>query len=156
MSEDYPTPEELAATEAKAAAFKAAQDKADETNKTRSGKGTRIKVATTRGRNSQIISFEQFDESQPSTLPTSLGDFMDLTKVSDEKTIVGFLIDGYNSMLSTAASDPVEQFVEATWTDDFKRSFKMIVKQYAVNNGISVEDAVALIKPVLAVGAAKA
>lgn len=128
-------------------AIEAAEAKANETNKTRTGKGTRLKVGQTRGRNPMVITFEQFDESLPDTLPKTLGEFMEVSKISDENTIVSFLIDGFNSASYVASSDPVSEFVDQTWDDDVKKQFRIVVRNYATATGSSIEDAVALIKP---------
>jgi hypothetical protein len=128
-------------------AQEAAQEKAKEINSTRTGKGTRVKVGSTRGRNPQVISFEAFDEAQKETLPTTLSEFMEITKVQDEPTIMEYLIDGFNSSNYTLASDPVAEFVEASWEDDVKKQFRLVVRNYSNATGVSIEDAVALIKP---------
>lgn len=128
-------------------ALEAAQTKADETNKAREGKGTRVKVGQTRGRNPQVISYENFDESLPDTLPKDLSEFMNLTKVNDEPTILSYLIDGFNSANYVLASDPVAEFVDATWPDDVQKQFRLVVRNYSGATGVSIEDAVALIKP---------
>jgi len=128
-------------------ALEAAEAKAVETNSTRSGKGTRVKVGQTRGRNPQVITYEHFDESKPDTLPTTLSEFMDLAKVSEEPMLVSYLIDGFNSANYTAASDPVAEFVEASWPDEIQKQFRIVVRNYANATGSSIEDAVALLKP---------
>lgn len=128
-------------------ALEAAETKATETNKARTGKGTRIKVGQTRGRNPQVISYEVFDESQPDTLPKTLSEFMEIAKVSDENIIVSYLLDGYNSANYVQASDPVAEFVEASWPDDVQKQFRLVVRNYSNATGVSIEDAVALIKP---------
>ncbi len=137
---------EAAKTELEVAS-EAAQTKANETNATRTGKGTRVKVGMTRGRNPQVISFEAFVESLKETLPTTISEFMDLTKVQDEPTIMEYLIDGYNSNAYTQASDPIAEFVDASWDDDVKKQFRLVVRNYSNATGVSIEDAVALIKP---------
>ncbi len=137
---------EAAKTELEVAS-EAAQTKANETNATRTGKGTRVKVGMTRGRNPQVISFEAFVESLKETLPTTISEFMDLTKVADEPTIMEYLIDGYNSNAYTQASDPIAEFVDASWDDDVKKQFRLVVRNYSNATGVSIEDAVALIKP---------
>lgn len=116
-------------------------------NEGRTGKGTRLRVGQTRGRNPQVITYEAFDESLPDTLPGSLSEFMDLTKVSDEKLIVSYLIDGFNSANYTAASDPVAEFINAAWSDERQKQFRIVVRNYSNMNEVSIEDAVALIKP---------
>ena len=116
-------------------------------NEGRTGKGTRAMVGMTRGKNPQKVTYEAFDESQPDTCPKSLSEFMDIAKVSDETTIVSYLIDGFNSAQYTAASDPIAEFVNPVWDDKVKSGFRLVVRNFASNNGISIDDAVALIKP---------
>jgi hypothetical protein len=147
MSDENPTPEEKAAADAKAAELKAAKEKAAEVNKSRTGKGTRISVGQTRGRSTQVISWEAFDESLPDTLPKTLSEFMEVAKVSDEPTIVSYLIDGFNAAQYTQASDPVAEFVDPTWPEDVQKQFRIVVRNYAAATNVSIEDAVTLIKP---------
>lgn len=130
--------------------------KAEETNKARTGKGTRVRVGQTRGKNPKVITWEAFDDSQPATLPTTLSEFMDVSKVNDEKQIVAFLIDGYNDAQYTAASDPIAEFVNPTWTDEVQKQFRLVVRNYANATGVTIEDAVALIKPGIEASQAKA
>jgi len=139
MSEDQKTASEAAVT--------AAQSKADETNKGRTGKGTRVRVGQTRGRNPQVVSWEAFDEALTETLPTTLTEFMDVSKTQDEKLIVAYLIDGFNSAQYTAASDPVAEYIDASWPDDIQKNFRMAVRNYSTATGLSIEEAVTLIKP---------
>lgn len=128
-------------------AIEAAELKAKETNSSRTGKGTRVKVGQTRGRNPQVISYENFDESLPDTLPKTLSEFMEVAKVSDEGTIVSYLLDGFNSAQYVQASDPVAEFVDATWPEDVQKQFRLVVRNYSNATGVTIEDAVALIKP---------
>lgn len=132
-------------------AVEAAEQKANETNSTRSGKGTRVRVGQTRGRNPQVISWEAFDESQPDTLPSTWVEFMSLTgydKAKDpESVIVPLLIAGFNSQAYVAASDPIAEFVNPAWEDERKKQFRIVVRNYASMNDLSIEEAVALIKP---------
>jgi hypothetical protein len=148
MSEDQKTQQELA--------IEAAEKSAAEVNATRTGKGTRVKVGQTRGRNPLVISYENFDESKPETLPSDLAEFMNLTKVNDEPTIMQYVIDGYNSAMYVASSDPVSEFVEPTWSDDIKKQFRLVVRNYSNTAGVSIEDAVTLIKPGIVAAVAKA
>lgn len=148
MTDEAKTEQELA--------VEAMQAKADETNKTRTGKGTRVAVGQTRGRNPQVISWERYDESQPDTLPKTLSEFMENAKISDEPTIVSFLIDGFNSAAYTAASDPVAEFVDLSWPEDVQKQFRIVVRNYSNATGVSIEDAVALIKPGIVKSQAKA
>ncbi len=128
-------------------AVEAAEAKAKEVNASRTGKGTRVKVGQTRGRNPQVISFESFDESLTDTLPKTLSEFMEVAKVNDEAVIVSYLIDGYNSASYTQASDPVAEFVEASWPEDVQKNFRIAVRNFATASKLSIEDAVAIIKP---------
>jgi hypothetical protein len=128
-------------------AIEAAELKAKETNDSRTGKGTRIAVGQTRGRNPQVISWERFDESKPDTLPKTLSEFMEISKTNDENVIVSYLLDGFNSAQYTLASDPVAEFVDASWPEDVQKQFRLVVRNYSNATGVSIEDAVALIKP---------
>jgi hypothetical protein len=122
------------------------QKDADEANKKRTGKGTRVKVGATRGKNPQAISFENFDDSKPDTLPVTITEFHELIK-ADEPTMVSYLIEGYNQAQYTAASDPIAEFVNPAWSDDVQKQFRLVVRNYSNATGVSIEDAVALIKP---------
>lgn len=125
-----------------------AKAKAAEQNKTRSGVGTRLFVGRTRGQNSQVISYEQFDKSQPDTLPSDLDTVMKLTGTSDdEKALVAMIIDGFNAQSYKAASDPIAQYLNPEWDDDVVKSFRLVVRNYSVNANVSIADAVTLIKP---------
>lgn len=131
--------------------------KEKELNASRTGKGTRVKIGATRGKNSQEIQYEAFDESLTDTLPVSVDEFMSLTGVNDEKVLLGYLIDGFNAANYTAASDPVAEFIEPTWDDETKKQFRLVVRNYASGAGVSLDDAVKLIKPgIVAAQAAKA
>ncbi len=80
---------------------------------------------------------------------------MDISGVKDEKEIVSFLIDGFNSAAYTAASDPVAEYVDPTWSDDVQKQFRLVVRNYSNATGVSIEDAVALIKPGIVASQAK-
>jgi hypothetical protein len=144
--------EKEATKEALKARAKEIEAKEKELNKERTGKGTRVFIGMTRGRNPQMIQYEAFDESQPDTLPKDLAEFMNLGLVGvptnkHEDVIVGYLIDGFNSASYTAASDPVAEFVDLSWPEDVQKQFRLVVRNYAGATECSIEDAVALIKP---------
>lgn len=141
------TVQTVSAADAREAEVKKVQTSADETNKARTGKGTRVRVGQTRGKNPQVITWEAFDDSKPETLPLTLAEFMEIAKVNDEGTILSFVIDGFNSAQYTAASDPIAEFVDPTWNDEIQRQFRLVVRNYSNATGVSIEDAVALIKP---------
>ena len=146
MSED-----QIAAKEATLAAKQAEVDKTNETRKGPDGKfpkGTLLRMGQTRGKNPQIVTWEAFDESHPETLPATLAEFMALTKnEGNETALVSFLIDGYNSAQYTAASDPIAEYVDASWPEEMQKGFRLAVRNYSVNAMVSIEDAVALIRP---------
>lgn len=125
----------------------AMQEKADEQNKTRTGKGTRIRVGQTRGKNPQVITWEAFDDSLPDSLPKTLAEFMEIAKVSEEGPLTALLIDGFNASAYSAASDPIAEYVNPVWPEEVQKQFRMVVRNYAAATQCSIEDAVALIKP---------
>lgn len=131
------------------------QAKADETNKARTGKGTRVQVGSTRGKNTQVITFEAFDESQPDSLPKTIAEFVEITKAKDEDALVAYLIEGFNADSYRTASDPIAEYVEPTWDEDATKAFRLVVRNYSNNAGVSIEDAVTLIKPGFAAAQAK-
>ena len=113
-------------------------------------KGTLLRMGQTRGKNPQIVTWEAFDEAKPETLPKDMSEFMDLTAKQggkEEPNLLGWLVDGFNSAQYTAASDPVAEFVDASWPEDIQKNFRMAVKNYATGVGCSIEDASALIRP---------
>jgi len=113
-------------------------------------KGTLLRMGQTRGKNPQIVTWEAFDESHPETLPSDLSQFMDLAEKFGgklEPNILAWVIDGFNSAQYTAASDPIAEFVEASWPEDIQKNFRMAVRNYATATNSSIEDAVTLIKP---------
>lgn len=124
-----------------------AEKAALETNEKRTGKGTRLAVSSTRGRNTQPVTYEAFDENQPDTLPESVAEFVSLTGIDDEAMLVSFLVTGYNDNSFRIASDPVQEFVNPAWSTEVAASFKAAVKQL-VKSGIGdIETVVNLIKP---------
>ena len=127
--------------------FERKQKEAEVTNSSRSGVGTRLKVGKTRGKASIIIGWEAFDDSLPETLPKSIQQFMDITSVKDEPSLVEYLIAGYNDASYTEASDPLKEFVDPTWPADAQTQFRLVVRNYSRGAMVSLEDAVSLIKP---------
>lgn len=123
------------------------ESEVNETNKTRTGKGTRLKFGMTRGKGSLPIKWESFDESKPDTLPTSMKEFMELTEVKSEADILGFLIVGYNDAQYSAASDPVAEYLNPEWDDDRKSQFRLTVRNLSKSSGLTIDEVVAMIKP---------
>jgi hypothetical protein len=139
MSEDQRSAKEIE--------LEAAQKSADEKNKATTGVGTRLRVGQTRGKNPMVITWPAFDESKPDTLPTSIQQFMDVTGVKDEPSLVSFLIGGLNDANYTAASDPLAEYVDLTWPQEAQTQFRLVVRNYSRGASVSLEDAVNLIKP---------
>lgn len=139
--------EKEAAKEALKAREKDMSERETKLNEGKTGKGTRTFLGMTRGRNPQEIQFENWDESKPDTLPASLSEFMDIRKLSDEPSIVRRLILGDNEIFYSEASDPVAEYVDATWPEEVQKQFRIVVRNYSNATGVSIEDAVNLIKP---------
>lgn len=127
--------------------LKAAQTQADNVNKTRTGVGLRMFTGLTRGKGSQVVTWEAFDESKPESLPTSVQQFMDVTGKKEQKDLLDYLVAGFNSSQYTAASDPIAEYVENTWSDEVQGQFRIVVRNYAKLPGQSIESAVELLKP---------
>jgi hypothetical protein len=140
-------PPQITETTATPDEFAIAQAEAEKDNASRSGIGTRLKVGRTRGKGSIVIKYENFDESQPDTLPKSIEQFMEVTGVKSEPDLVNLLIAGHNEALYTAASDPLAEFVEETWPTEVKTQFRLVVRNYSRGASVSLDDAVELIKP---------
>lgn len=122
------------------------EDEVVAANQARNGKGTRLKFGMTRGKGSLPIKWEAFDESKPDTLPSSLEEFISITKANKDQLLEWALV-GYNDAQYTAASDPIAEHVNATWDDDTKTQFRLVVRNYSKATGMSIEDSVSLIKP---------
>jgi hypothetical protein len=125
---------------------------ADEENSKRTGLGTRVFVGQTRGKNPLIISWEAFDESIPESLPTSIAEFVKVSGVSveyekDKMCLVSLLIAGLSDANYTAASDPLAEFVDPSWPDEAQAQFRIVTRNYSRGAEVSLEEAVALIKP---------
>jgi hypothetical protein len=143
--------------EAKEAALKARNEDMEKREKTlnegKTGKGTRTFLGMTRGRNPLEIQYENWDTSLPDSLPKDFSEILEIHKTrgqegdAAEKEIVRRWVLGDNEILYTEASDPVSEFVEASWPEDVQKQFRLVVRNYATASGVSIEDAVALIKP---------
>jgi hypothetical protein len=144
--------------EAKDAAVKARKVDMDAREKTlnasKTGKGTRTFLAMTRGRNPQEIQYENWDDSLPDSLPTTLSECMSLI-TEKESEIVRRIILGDNDVRYAEASDPVSEYVDATWDADVQARFKVTIRNFARDSNLSIEDAVAIIKPSVIASQAK-
>jgi hypothetical protein len=153
MSED----ERDEVKEAREVALQAKRDELKVINDKRTGKGSRLSAGLTRGKNPQIVVFEEFDESQPETLPITVAEFLELTKIDSEPVYLSMLIDGYNLQQRTNASDPIAEHVNPAWSEVQQKQFKMAVKNYtaamqASNPAYTLDEAVSLLKPSLEAG----
>jgi hypothetical protein len=140
--------------EAKKAALEARSKDMDERekklNEGKTGVGTRTFIAMTRGKNPQEIQYDSFDDTKPETLPKTIEEFLkvaELDPTKDESSIVSFLIGGFNDAAYTAASDPLREYVDPTWPPESQAQFRLVVRNYSRGAQVSIEDAVALIKP---------
>lgn len=124
----------------------AAEKKAIVTNATRTGISTRVMVGKTRGKSPIVISYENFDSSIPESMPKSIQDFVDFSKAK-EAELLGYLVEGYNAAQYTAASDPLAEYVDPSWPSDAQTQFRLVVRNYSRGAGVSLDDAVGLIKP---------
>lgn len=138
MAEEQKSALDLARDEAEA--------KATAINATRTGIGTRLVVGATRGKNPQIITYEQWDDSQPDTLPKTHEAFVEYAKPTGVQ-FLDFLIRGQNAALYEAASDPLAEFVVASWDAMVQSTFRQAVRNYSRGLSISLEDAVGIIRP---------
>lgn len=123
------------------------QQEVNRINSTRSGVGTRLKAGMTRGKGSLVIQWEAFDESKPETLPKNLAEFASIAKIdpsseAGKKTILDYLIVGYNDDMYVQASDPIAEFVNPAWDDDRKSQFRLVVRNLskAMAGVVSLED----------------
>lgn len=139
MSEEQKTAVETARDKAEAAAVAE--------NATRTGIGPRQKVGATRGKNPQVITFESFDDSLPDSLPKTVESFMEVTKATTQEALVDYLIRGYNAASYESASDPLAEYVVASWDAQVQLTFRTAVRNYSKGLGIALEDAVAIIRP---------
>lgn len=115
-------------------------------NKSRTGVGTRVVVSGTRGKSPVIVSYEQWDDSQPETLPKDLQTFIDYGKVTPA-ALLDYAIRGQNAALYEAASDPLAEYVVASWPAEVQSTFRQAVRNYSRGLQVSLEDAVTLIRP---------
>ena len=116
-------------------------------NKTKTGKGLRTAVGATRGRSTMNIKYQAFDESQPDTLPTTVEEFVSITGIKSNSELASLLIVGFNDRAYTEASDPIAEFVNKSWPDELKAQFRIVVRNLAKMQEISIEDAVKFVKP---------
>lgn len=120
---------------------------ASQTNSSRSGKGTRVAVGSTRGKGSMVISYEEFDLDSPETLPQSLKEFTELAGVSEPSALLELVLRGFNSLALTTASDPIAEFVNSNWDKDTASQFRNVVRNMTKGAGMPIEVVVNLVKP---------
>lgn len=116
-------------------------------NAKKTGKGLRTTVGATRGRSTMNIKYQAFDESQPDTLPTTVEEFVAITGIKSNSELASLLIVGFNDRAYTEASDPIAEFVNKSWPDELKAQFRIVVRNLAKMQEISIEDAVKFVKP---------
>ena len=139
MSEDQKT-----ALQVEREAFEA---EAAEYNKAQTGKGLRMLVGATRGRNTMNIKYQAFDESVPESLPKTLQEFVEITGIKDNAELASLLITGFNDKAYTEASDPIAEFVNKSWDDETRSKFKAAVRLLVSLQGLSIQEAVDMVRP---------
>lgn len=127
--------------------LKAKQLAADAENKTRVGKGTRVKVGQTRGKNPSVISWDYFDTDSKDTLPESIKEFADVTGIKKESELVAYLIDGFNGAQYSAASDEIGEYLDDSWDKETAAQFRLVIRNMSRMTGASIEDTVKMLKP---------
>lgn len=110
-------------------------------------KGLRSFTSSTRGKGSMFINYEGFDVDSPETLPASLKEFMEITKIDDQKEILALVIEGFNANAYQTASDPIAEFVNGNWDKDTQMQFRLVVRNMSKAANMSIEDVVKLVKP---------
>jgi hypothetical protein len=105
------------------------------------------KAGKTRGKNPRDISYLAFDVSEKDSLPKTLAEFMEVTGTKSENEMLEYVIDGFNSAQYAAASDEIGEFINDSWDKDTQAQFRLAVRNYAKLTGLSIDDAVNLIKP---------
>lgn len=121
-----------------------AQKAAAEVNKTRNGIGTRQHVGKTRGRATTVITYENFDDSLPDTLPKTFETLNPALQAVGlgvtEPELVELVILGANEKLYKAASDELAQYVNPVWDKAVANQFRLVVRNYAKGTGDDIDD----------------
>ena len=120
---------------------------ADAENASRKGVGTRVKIGSTRGRSVQNIKYEAFDENQPDTLPKTVEEFVKITGISGNAALAELLVVGFNDKSYTDASDPIADYLNPAWPAETKAQFRLVVRNLAKMQDMSIGDAAMLVKP---------
>lgn len=106
----------------------------------------------TRGKNPRDIEYEKFDLEQPDTLPKTIKEFMEVTKVDKEPELVELLVNGFNDAQYSAASDEIGEFINDAWDKDYQAQFRLTVRNFSKISGKSVEEVVGMLKPAIDAG----
>lgn len=137
----------MSPVKANAEALKVEETKAEATNKTRTGVGTRVNVGQTRGKNPSVVTWEAFNQDEPATLPTTQAQFMEVTKTQTEVEILRYLIEGFNKVSYSQASDEIGEYINDAWDTDTQAQFRLTVRNYAKSADMTIEEAANLLKP---------
>jgi hypothetical protein len=118
--------------------------------------GTMAKLSTkqgkTRGKNPRSIEYEAFDLEQPDTLPKTIKEFMEVTKVEKEPELVELLVNGFNDAQYSAASDEIGEFINDAWDKEYQSQFRLTVRNFSKISGKSIEEVVTMLKPAIDAG----
>lgn len=124
-----------------------AQLNASNENATRKGVGTRAAAGSTRGKGSIVITYEEFDLDDEASLPKSVAEFMKIANVEKQEDLLNFILEGYNTVSLRTASDPIAEYVNGSWDKDTIAQFRLLVRNMSKAFGVSIEDAVSVVKP---------
>lgn len=92
------------------------------------GKGNKDKKVTYRAINEDT---ERPDNPMDAALELSNGDLAIFWKR---------FVNGYNEAMYTEVADPIAEFIDASWSDDIKKSFRTSVNALAKTLGMDKED----------------
>lgn len=110
------------------------------------------KKGRTRGKNPRDIEYQAFDLEQPDSLPKSMAEFSEVTKVTEEKDFLELLIAGFNDSQYSAASDEIGEYVQDYWDKDYQNQFRLTVRNFSKISGKTIEETVDMLKMAIDAG----
>lgn len=111
-----------------------------------------VKKGKTRGKNPRDIEYEAFDLEKQESLPKSIKEFMEVTKVAEEKELVELLVNGFNDSQYSAASDEIGEFINDVWDKEYQAQFRLTIRNFSKIAGKSIEETVVMCKPAIDAG----
>lgn len=110
------------------------------------------KKGRTRGKNPRDIEYQAFDLESPDSLPKTMGEFSEVTKVTEEKDFLELLIAGFNDSQYSAASDEIGEYVQDYWDKDYQNQFRLTVRNFSKISGKTIEETVDMLKMAIDAG----